>query len=100
MPARGARSASVLARTACGDSNRTRGRPTESFDKGRLLTCLIGWLSLDEAFAAKHLSDMGEETDDFTVFTWPLKDYRRMDKKALSPEFTCGGHKWYVEVNS
>lgn len=37
---------------------------------------------------------MGEETEDFTVFTWPLKDYRRMDKKALSPEFSCGGHKW------
>jgi len=48
----------------------------------------------DEAFAAKHLSDMGEDTEDFTVFTWPLKDYRRMEKKALSPEFTCGGHKW------
>jgi ubiquitin carboxyl-terminal hydrolase 7 len=37
---------------------------------------------------------MGEETEDFTVFTWPLKDYRRMEKKALSPEFSCGGHKW------
>lgn len=56
----------------------------------------FGWIVsfTDEAFAAKHLSDMGEETEDFTVFTWPLKDYRSMDKKALSPEFECGGHKW------
>ncbi|GAA5890945.1 hypothetical protein JCM8208_003103 [Rhodotorula glutinis] len=49
-----------------------------------------------EAFAAKHLSDMGEEVDDFQVFRWPLKDYRRMDKKTLSPEFSCGGHKWNI----
>ncbi|GAA6050111.1 hypothetical protein JCM3770_001378 [Rhodotorula araucariae] len=49
-----------------------------------------------EAFAAKHLSDMGEEVDDFQVFKWPLKDYRRMDKKTLSPEFSCGGHKWNI----
>ncbi|GAA5845854.1 hypothetical protein JCM11251_002927 [Rhodosporidiobolus azoricus] len=49
-----------------------------------------------EAFAAKHLSDMGEEVDDFQVFTWKLTDYRRMDKKSLSPEFSCGGHKWNI----
>ncbi|GAA6000863.1 ubiquitin-specific protease UBP15 [Rhodotorula paludigena] len=49
-----------------------------------------------EAFAAKHLSDMGEEVDDFQVFRWPLKDYQRMDKKVLSPEFSCGGHKWNI----
>ncbi|GAA5919656.1 hypothetical protein JCM1841_005211 [Sporobolomyces salmonicolor] len=49
-----------------------------------------------EAFAAKHLSDMGEEEEDFQVFTWHLTDYRRMDKKALSPEFSAGGHKWNI----
>jgi ubiquitin carboxyl-terminal hydrolase 7 len=48
----------------------------------------------DEAFASKHLSDMGEQVEDFTRFTWRLKDYRSMDKKTTSPEFTCGGHKW------
>jgi hypothetical protein len=48
----------------------------------------------DEAFAAKHLSDMGEATEDFTVFTWRLGDYRRTDKKVLSPDFWCAGHKW------
>lgn len=59
--------------------------------RARSLTC-VG--TSGEAFAAKHLSDMGEETEDFTVFTWPLKEYRRMEKRALSPEFSCGGHKW------
>ncbi|GAA6026726.1 hypothetical protein JCM8097_005817 [Rhodosporidiobolus ruineniae] len=49
-----------------------------------------------DAFAAKHLSDMGEEVEDFKVFTWKLTDYRRMDKKSLSPEFSCGGHKWNI----
>lgn len=48
----------------------------------------------DTAFANKHLSDMGEETEDFTVFTWPISEYRRQDKKVLSPEFSCAGHKW------
>ncbi|ORY78391.1 putative ubiquitin carboxyl-terminal hydrolase 5 [Leucosporidium creatinivorum] len=50
----------------------------------------------ETAFAAKHLSDMGEETEDFTVFTWPLSEYRRQDKKVLSPDFWCAGHKWNV----
>jgi hypothetical protein len=39
---------------------------------------------------------MGEEEEDFQVFRWPLADYRRLDKKVLSPEFSCGGHKWSV----
>lgn len=39
---------------------------------------------------------MGEETEDFTVFTWPISDYRRQDKKVTSPEFSCAGHKWCV----
>jgi hypothetical protein len=50
---------------------------------------------LDEAFAAKHLSNMNAEEDSFQVFTWNLSDYKRMDKRALSPTFECGGHKWY-----
>ncbi|GAA5900428.1 uncharacterized protein JCM6883_002840 [Sporobolomyces salmoneus] len=50
----------------------------------------------DEAFASKHLSDMGEEVEDFTRFTWKLSEYRRMDKKTTSPEFSCGGHKWNI----
>jgi len=50
----------------------------------------------DQAFASKHLSDMGEEVEDFTVFTWNLSDYRRMEKKTTSPEFSCGGHKWNI----
>ncbi|SCV67019.1 BQ2448_5665 [Microbotryum intermedium] len=49
-----------------------------------------------DAFANKHLTDMGEEVHDFKVFTWKLSDYRRADKRLLSPEFSCGGHKWNV----
>lgn len=56
-----------------------------------LSACALGCV---EAFASKHLSDMGEEVEDFTVFTWNLSDYRRMEKKTTSPEFSCGGHKW------
>ncbi|KAL8284094.1 hypothetical protein RQP46_004843 [Phenoliferia psychrophenolica] len=49
-----------------------------------------------EAFAARHLSNMGLEEEDFTVFTWKLSDYRNAQRKTLSPEFSCGGHKWNV----
>ncbi|KAM0792135.1 hypothetical protein ACM66B_004835 [Microbotryomycetes sp. NB124-2] len=49
-----------------------------------------------DAFAHKHLSEMGEEVEDFTVFSWHIKDYRRQDKRVLSPEFVCAGHKWNI----
>ena len=39
---------------------------------------------------------MGLEEEDFTVFTWKLSDYRNAQRKTLSPEFSCGGHKWSV----
>lgn len=70
--------------------------PRSLSTSARGLTLALSRCAADEAFAAKHLSDMGEEVDDFQVFRWPLKDYRRMDKKTLSPEFSCGGHKWCV----
>ncbi|GAA6033904.1 hypothetical protein NBRC10512_001767 [Rhodotorula toruloides] len=49
-----------------------------------------------DAFAAKHLTDMGEPVEDFQVFSWKLSDYRRLDKRVTSPEFACGGHKWNI----
>ncbi|KAK4048743.1 ubiquitin-specific protease ubp15 [Microbotryomycetes sp. JL221] len=49
-----------------------------------------------DAFAHKHLSEMGEEVEDFQVFSWHIKDYRRQDKRVLSPEFVCAGHKWNI----
>ncbi|KIY50921.1 ubiquitin carboxyl-terminal hydrolase 5 [Fistulina hepatica ATCC 64428] len=49
-----------------------------------------------DAFAAKHMPDMGHDVKDFTVFTWTLKNWRKLDKKLHSPEFECGGHKWRI----
>ncbi|KAF9052946.1 hypothetical protein BJ165DRAFT_1413298 [Panaeolus papilionaceus] len=49
-----------------------------------------------EAFAAKHMPDLGHDVKDFKVFTWPLTNWRKLEKKLTSPEFECGGHKWFV----
>ena len=49
---------------------------------------------VDEAFAAKHLPDLGHDVKDFQVFTWRLDRWRNLDKKLTSPDFECGGHKW------
>jgi ubiquitin carboxyl-terminal hydrolase 7 len=51
-------------------------------------------MSAENAFASRYLSDMGQEVEDFSVFTWKIKDYRKMAKRITSPEFDCGGHKW------
>lgn len=50
----------------------------------------------DEAFAAKHMPDLGHEIQDFQVFSWPLQKWRTLDKKLTSPDFEAGGHKWCV----
>ena len=50
--------------------------------------------SLDEAFAAKHMPDLGHEVKDTKVFTWKLTNWKKLDKKLTSPEFECGGHRW------
>ncbi|PPQ63077.1 hypothetical protein CVT24_005932 [Panaeolus cyanescens] len=49
-----------------------------------------------EAFAAKHMPDLGHDVKDFKVFTWPLTNWRKLEKKLTSPEFECGGHKWRI----
>lgn len=49
---------------------------------------------LDDAFAAKHMPDMGQEIKDFQVFKWRLNNWKKLDKKLTSPDFECGGHKW------
>lgn len=48
----------------------------------------------DEAFAAKHMPDLGHDMKDFKVFSWRLNNWKKLDKKLTSPEFECGGHKW------
>lgn len=50
----------------------------------------------DEAFAAKHMPDLGHDVKDFKVFTWRLNNWKKLEKKLTSPEFECGGHKWYA----
>jgi hypothetical protein len=71
-------------------------------------SCLLDyWLCLkmstlacpiDEAFAAKHMPDLGHDVKDFKVFTWRLNNWKKLDKKLTSSDFECGGHKWYVTL--
>ena len=57
--------------------------------------CLDIILTLsDDAFAAKHMPDLGQDIKEFKVFTWSLTKWKSLDKKLHSPEFECGGHKW------
>ncbi|ETW85794.1 cysteine protease [Heterobasidion irregulare TC 32-1] len=49
-----------------------------------------------EAFAAKHMPDLGHDVKEFKVFTWPLKGWKKLEKKLTGPEFECGGHKWRI----
>ncbi|KAF9457164.1 hypothetical protein BDZ94DRAFT_1342402 [Collybia nuda] len=49
-----------------------------------------------EAFAAKHMPDLGHDVKDFRVFSWRLTSWKKLDKKLTSPEFDCGGHKWRI----
>lgn len=49
----------------------------------------------DETFAAKHMPDLGYDVKEFRTFHWKLQDWRKLRKQLTSPEFDCGGHKWY-----
>ncbi|KAI6044456.1 ICP0-binding domain of ubiquitin-specific protease 7-domain-containing protein [Pisolithus marmoratus] len=46
------------------------------------------------AFAAKHLPDLGHDVKDFQVYTWRVTNWDKL--KMTSPKFDCGGHKWSV----
>jgi len=48
----------------------------------------------DEAFAAKHMPDLGHDVKEFKVFTWKLTGWKKLEKKLTGPEFDCGGHRW------
>lgn len=50
----------------------------------------------DDAFAAKHLPDLGFDVKDLKTFSWTLRGWKKLEKKLTSEEFECGGHKWYV----
>ncbi|EIM90130.1 ubiquitin carboxyl-terminal hydrolase 5 [Stereum hirsutum FP-91666 SS1] len=49
-----------------------------------------------EAFAAKHMPDLGHDVKEFMVYTWKLNHWKKLEKKMHSPEFECGGHKWRI----
>lgn len=53
-----------------------------------------------EAFAAKHMPDLGQEVDDFQVQTWKIENWSQQGKRLQGPEFSCGGHKWWVDVDA
>lgn len=50
--------------------------------------------STDEAFAAKHMPDLGHDVKEFRVFSWKLTGWKKLEKKLTSPEFDSGGHRW------
>lgn len=49
-----------------------------------------------EAFAAKHMPDLGQEVEDFKVHTWRIKNWQAQDKRIVSDSFEAGGHKWRI----
>jgi len=50
----------------------------------------------DEAFAAKHIPHLDHTVKEMKVFHWKVKGWKRREEKLTSPEFSCGGHEWYV----
>lgn len=65
-----------------------------SSSSAKRFTIRLQYLTIDDAFAAKHMPDPGHEVEDFKVFTWRLSNWRKLEKKLTSPEFECGGHRW------
>lgn len=52
---------------------------------------------VEEAFAAKHMPDLGHDVKDFKVYTWRLTNWKKLEKKITGPDFECGGHRWSVD---
>ena len=79
------------------------------FDRKQGLRDLSHWclwiesrypLRPDEAFAQKNMPDLGHDVEDFKVYTWRLNKWKTLEKKLTSPEFECGGHRWYGAAQS
>lgn len=49
-----------------------------------------------DAFAAKHMPDLGQEIEDFQTQTWRIEKWSSQPKRMVGPEFSCGGHKWRI----
>ena len=54
----------------------------------------ISSISSAEAFAAKHMPDLGQEVEDFQVQTWRVQNWSASSKRMVGADFFCGGHKW------
>jgi ubiquitin carboxyl-terminal hydrolase 7 len=59
---------------------------------------MLSSFHIDDAFAAKHMPDLGHDIKDFKMFSWRLTNWKKLDKKLTSPEFECGGHRWFVTL--
>jgi ubiquitin carboxyl-terminal hydrolase 7 len=49
-----------------------------------------------DAFASKHMPDLGHDVKDFQVYTWRINNWKKLEKRLTSPDFECGGHKWRI----
>ncbi|KAI8455154.1 ubiquitin thiolesterase [Phakopsora pachyrhizi] len=49
-----------------------------------------------EAFAAKHLTNLGIPVEDFKRHSWRIPNYRKLAKRVTSDTFTAGGHEWNI----
>lgn len=47
-----------------------------------------------DAFAAKHLVDLGIPVLDFKRYSWRIPNYRKLAKRMTSDTFNVGGHEW------
>jgi ubiquitin carboxyl-terminal hydrolase 7 len=41
------------------------------------------------------MPDLGHDVKDFQVYTWRINRWKTLDKRLTSPDFECGGHKWW-----
>lgn len=46
------------------------------------------------------MPDLGHDVKEFKVFSWKLANWKKLEKKITSPEFECGGHRWWVAIVS
>jgi len=42
------------------------------------------------------MPDLGHNVKEFRAFHWSLQNWKKLERELTSPEFDCGGYKWYV----
>lgn len=42
------------------------------------------------------MPDLGLEIEDFQAQTWRIENWSKQPRRLQGPEFSCGGHKWWV----